>query len=141
MAFSPLKSIGDELMFFIPEGQLRGESALTLFDGLWGIVNSKDPYLQQVKVGAAYCQEAFDITFIKGAQDIYGKDIDLTARLASVAGSQEIVMNAEFYGRVRSEYDAAGNKEQFAAVPKIAGPWPQPLKGFKHNITIYKTSK
>lgn len=138
MAFTPLKSIGDELMFFIPESELKGETALSIFSGLCNIIDSNEPYLREVKIGVAYCQQAYDITFIKDTIDIYGKDIDLTSRLLSVANSKEIIMNNEFVEQIRKEYDTIGNKNQFEEVPLIVGPWPQQFKGFKKSVNIYK---
>lgn len=141
MLSNPLKSLGDALMSFLPETNLHGESALSLFASFWDTVDSNEPYLKKVKIGAAYCRCAYDITFIQNAPDIYGKDIDLTARLLSVAGAQEIVMNEEFVKRIRADYDAIGNKDRFAEVLRIVGPWLQQLKGFKNLIPIFKIVK
>jgi len=104
------------------------------------MITDNEPYLAKVKISAAYCREAYDITFLRGVQDIYGKDIDLTARLMSVAESQEIVMNAPFVEQVRTEYTRMLNKEQFECVKKIRGPWPHKFKGFESEgyIDIYK---
>ena len=82
-------------MFFIPETEMQDETPLTLFNGLINIVNDDEPYFKDVKIGATFCKESYDITFIEGNSDIYGKDVDLTARLATLANSQEIVMNSE----------------------------------------------
>lgn len=141
MAFNPLKSIGDELMFFIPESELKGETALSIFSALCNIIkiiNSNKSYLREVKIGVAYCQQAYDITFIKGTIDIYGKDIDLTSRLLSVAKSNEIIMNYEFVEQIHKKYNMIENKDQFEEVPLIVGPWPQQFKGFKKSVNIYK---
>ena len=138
MAFNPLKSIGDALMFFIPESELKGETALSIFSGLCNIINSNEPYLREVKIGVAYCQQAYDITFIKDTIDIYGKDIDLTSRLLSVARRNEIIMNNEFVEQIHKKYNMIENKDQFEEVRLIVGPWPQKFKGFEKSVTIYK---
>ena len=93
--------MGDGLLFFIPESDMNGETPLILFNSLCEIINSTEAYLRHVKIGAAYCNDAYDITFIKNAPDIYGKDIDLTARLASLACSKEIRHNYKNQGLLK----------------------------------------
>lgn len=137
--FQPIKSIGDALMYFISESEMKEETPLTLYDALINIINSNEPYFKKVKIGVTYCKEAYEITFIKDNKDIYGKDIDLTARLASIAENQEIIMNSDFVKKVRDEYDKISSKHQFPDVPKIIGPWPQKFKGFKDKVEIFKT--
>jgi|GEM_PF-5677862 hypothetical protein len=137
----PLKSFGDGLLFFIPESNMKGETPLILFNSICEILSSSEPYLRHVKIAAAYCKNAYDITFIKNAPDIYGKDIDLTARLASLAGSKEILMNSDFVERIRAGYKNTGNKAQYKEVKEIVGPWPVMLKGFKNYVNIYKLIK
>lgn len=136
--FKPLKSLGDGLLFFIPESDMKGETPLILFKSLCEITNSNESYFKHVKIGVSYCNDAYDITFIKNSTDIYGKDIDLTARLASIAGSQEIIMNSDFVEHVRSGYEQTGNKAQFKEVKEIIGPWPVKLKGFRNHVNIFK---
>ena len=41
--FNPLKSIGDCLMFYIPESDMKDESPLTLLDSLIDMAKSEDP--------------------------------------------------------------------------------------------------
>jgi hypothetical protein len=132
--FRPIKSLGDALMFFIPEKDMKEESALSLYAGLCSIITVVDEdkkFFSDVKIAAAFCNEAYDITFLRDVPDIYGKDIDLTSRLLSVAQGNEIIMNSEFCNRVRDCYNMIGNKQQFSEVGKIIGPWPQSFKGFK----------
>jgi class 3 adenylate cyclase len=143
MASNPLKSIGDELMFFIPKSELKGETALSIFSALCNIIkiiniDSNKSYLREVKIGVAYCQQAYDITFINGTIDIYGKDIDLTSRLLSVARRNEIIMNNEFVEQIHKKYNMIENNDQFEEVRLIVGPWPQKFKGFEKSVTIYK---
>lgn len=140
--FRPIKSLGDALMFFIPEENIRDESPLTLFAGLRSMIdisNEEKKYFSNVKIAAAFCDDAYDVTFLKDVPDIYGKDIDLTARLLSVAQSQEIIMNKTFYMRLRERYNECAHKDQFPEVEKIFGPWPQTFEGFKEKVDIYKS--
>jgi len=140
MPFAPLKSIGDELMFFISDMRLQktGESSLGIFSGMASIAQEEEPYYRDVRIAVAYCEQAYDITFMPGVPDVYGRDIDLTARLLTLAGSREVVMNEAFVERVRADYGNAGNKEQFPEVELMVGPWLERLKGFDEYVRIYK---
>ncbi len=141
MKFNPIKSLGDALMFFIPEDNMKGENPLTLFNALWNIISSDEPNLKEVKIGASYCSDAYDITFVPDTYDIYGKDIDLTARLSSLAESREILMNTTWVEKVREEYERAGSPRTFPEIELIKGPWPIKISGFKEYQNIYKVTK
>jgi len=138
--FRPLKAVGDELMFFVPDAlvQKTGESALRLFSGLASIARDRDSIFKSVKIAAAYCCDAYDITFVPQTSDIYGADIDLTARLLTLASGREIIMNEDFTQRVRNCYATIGNKQQFPEVEQIIGPWLERFKGVERYITVYK---
>lgn len=141
MKFNPIKSLGDALMFFIPEGNMEDETPITLFHALWNIISSDEPNLKEVKIGATFCSEAYDITFVPDSIDIYGKDIDLTARLSSLAESQEIMMNFAFVEKVKEEYEKSGKSLSYSEVEQIKGPWPTKISGFKEYQNIYKVTK
>ena len=141
MKFNPIKSLGDALMFFIPEGKMEDETPITLFHALWNIISSDEPNLKEVKIGATFCSEAYDITFVPDSTDIYGKDIDLTARLSSLAESQEIMMNFAFVEKVKEEYEKSGKSLSYSEVEQIKGPWPTKISGFKEYQNIYKVTK
>ena len=138
--FPPLKVVGDEMIFFIPQARVdeTRHTALHLFADLVEIAREKDPIFRSVKIAVTYCNDVYAITFVPETSDFYGRDIDLTARLLTVAESREIIMNEAFVLRVRECYDATGNKEQFPEVNQIIGPWLQRFKGFKAYIPIYK---
>lgn len=139
--FRPIKSLGDGLMFFIPSAQLKGETPLTLYGSLTNITFCTEVFIKPVKIGVAFCREAYEISFFPNYPDIYGKDIDLTARLASIAKPREIVMNAEFVSKVQAEYSQILNKHQFPDVPSIIGPISTRIKGFRERLNIYKTRR
>ena len=141
MKFNPIKSLGDALMFFIPEDNMQDENPLTLFHALWNIISSDEPNLREVKIGASYCSDAYDITFVPDTYDIYGKDIDLTARLSSIAESQEILMNRAWVEKVREEYERTGKPNAYPEIELIKGPWPVKISGFREYQTIYKVTK
>lgn len=116
--FSPLKGIGDELMFFIEDRDLAttGETPLQIYDGLFQVATDMKPAFPPTKIVAAYCTSAYPMTFISGAQDYYGIDIDRAARLKNIKPGpyeREVVIDSEMYLRVKSHYDASGNKHQF----------------------------
>ncbi len=135
-----LKCIGDELMCFIPKTLMDsgGATPLQLFAQLCSIAREPDPFFSKVKIAACYCTNAYPLTFLKGMPDVYGKDIDLTARLLSKAGEGELVMNEPFVQQVRADYVATDNKDQFQEVQLIVGPWPELLKGFSSYVKVYK---
>jgi len=61
--------------------------------------------------------------------------------LASLAGSKEIIMNADFVAHIKAGYERTANKAQFKEVKEIVGPWPVKLKGFKNHVSIFKLMK
>jgi hypothetical protein len=71
---------------------------------------------------------------MNNAPDIYGKDIDLTARLLSLASSRETIMNEGFVKSIEN----SDNINNFPDAKKIFGPWPIKLKGFSNYIDAYK---
>ncbi len=132
----PLKCIGDELMFYIPKEKMwrMGETPANLFDRLCRMVKHDEPHFKPVKISVAFCTNAYEISFVSNTPDIYGKDIDLTARLLSLASSWEIIMNEGFVKSINS----SDNKESFPEIKNILGPWPVKLKGFADYIDAYK---
>jgi len=136
----PLKVMGDALMFYISETPLTNtKPALTLFLGLCYLVQEKERgVFGATKAAVAYCLDVYPVSIATDARDFYGKDIDLTARLLSVAGEGEIVMNEEFTKKVKGDYAEVAAKSDFPDVPSIMGPWPQRFKGFADYVKIYK---
>jgi class 3 adenylate cyclase len=137
----PLKAIGDQLMYFIPDSQLQetGTTPLGMFDALAKIAREPDEehYFKNTRIAVAYCLDSYAITFVPGGVDYYGKDIDLTARLLTKAKPREIVMNEPFREMVTGRYKAIANKEQFFAVTQIEGPKRVKFKGFDDDVPIY----
>jgi len=113
----PLKCIGDELMFYIPQEKMwrMGETPANLFDCLCRMVKHDDPHFKPVKISVAFCTNAYEISFVNNTPDIYGKDIDLTARLLSLASSNEIIMNEKFVKSI----DSSDNKNCFPEIKNI----------------------
>lgn len=144
-SFPPLKGIGDELMYYIEEADLAasGYTAMQVFDGLYQMAKEGDASFPPVKIVAAYCTSVYPITFIAGARDYYGIDIDRAARLKgdSIKPSiceREVIIDEAMYQRIRESYNRAGNKDQFKGVPKLQGPTSHTAKGIPEPISIYR---
>lgn len=138
----PLKCLGDALMFFIPETDLKnvapgGYKPLSFFDALQMIVRREEEHCLPVKAGVVFSDNVYSISFFPEVDDIYGKDIDLASRLMSVAKSKQLVMNQAFYDKVKNEYDKYSNKKDFACVDKISK-YSEEIKGYKEKVTVYK---
>jgi class 3 adenylate cyclase len=104
-----VKGIGDEMMLFIPDEVLQKKSSNNtcfalledIYAGLFLIKNHPDQDLYlSCKVAIHYCTEVFNITFFEGANDYYGSDVDLTARLMTKGIENRIVLSEKFYVKV-----------------------------------------
>lgn len=138
--FLPLKTTGDALLYYIRDSELKssGRTVGSLFLALCYIVQDKDEHVfGRTKIAVARCEHAYDVTFQKGVSDIYGKDIDLTARLLEVALEQEIIMNEPFAQQIQAEYKAAPQLSS-PDVRRIVGPWQYDMKGFADLVSVYK---
>jgi class 3 adenylate cyclase len=141
----PIKSIGDELMLFIPDSHLeaRRQCHLNLFGMLAQIAQDSESSAEpgslfpEVKVAACHCSAVYELTFMRGTPDVYGKDIDLAARLLSQAQPREVVMNDAFTVLVRSDYTRFGSPDNFPEVPRIVGPSRVAIKGFAAPVSIF----
>jgi hypothetical protein len=139
----PLKTIGDELMFYISCEQLEqiGEGPLCLYSGLSSVAGEQDPLYKDVKIAIAYCESVYRLSFLPGVEDVYGKDIDLTARLLSKAQPREIVMNEPFVQKVRRDFETkASNQDQFPEINWIRGPVDEIIKGFVAAIPVFRAT-
>lgn len=142
-SWPPMKCIGDALMFFIPDNPIDNyETSLHLFANLYSIVtNNKSKWLRRIKVSVVRCMNSYAISFIKNAEDVYGKDIDLAARLLELAGENEIILNDIFYNKLLNAYNRLNPRHKHPFKPlihKLVGPWFVNLKGFKEPTCIYK---
>lgn len=140
--FIPIKSIGDALMYFIEVSDLQssGYSPLQIYDGLWQLATENGPEFPDVKIGAAWCEEVYPITFFAGNRDYYGIDIDLTARLQSLASNKEVVIDSRLQGKVISDFNQTGNQDDFVSVRRLKGPEKVAPKGIPHEVVIYRGS-
>ena len=142
--FRPLKSIGDELMFFIEDRDLAttGETPLQIYDGLYQVATDMSSAFPPTKIVAAYCTSVYPMTFIRGTRDYYGIDVDRAARLKSIKPrprERELVIDSEMYLRVKSHYDASGNQHQFSSFLALKGPAEHHAKGIPQPLQVYRT--
>ncbi|MDO8476834.1 MAG: hypothetical protein Q7W02_11725 [Candidatus Rokubacteria bacterium] len=138
---APLKGLGDSLMFFAERDDFRnrGMTPLGLFARLASIAaeGTGEPILP-VRIGACYCEESYDISFLPNARDVYGRDIDLAARLVAIAEEGEVVINAPFAHQIQADYGNVGNQDDFTEITRLVGPWPVRPKGFTTAVSVYK---
>ena len=143
----PLKGIGDEFMFYIPNDQLdrnnRGAPYLDLFLALVGTINDVEnmPYgdqLKDVKIHAGYCEDAYPFSFVENSMDIYGKDIDLVARLGKKVESKQLIINEQFYKLLKEEARGIVNLiEDYEPFTQLDGPRYHYPKGSKGRAYYY----
>jgi len=111
--YQPLKSIGDELMYFIEEDDLINdrESVFLLYDRLFGIAANYKPDYPETKICAAYCENVLPLTFLKDTKDYYGIDIDRAARLKGVdppLKPREILIDHGMFSRINRLKSSSG---------------------------------
>ncbi len=103
-----LKLIGDEIMIFIPDDKIKTakENYATVFDFLKTCLSSNGPRIDNItlktKAAIHYCADTYNISFSDKADDYYGNDIDLTARLMKKSEECKIVLSEQFYQLVHS---------------------------------------
>ncbi|MEI7982873.1 MAG: hypothetical protein WCI71_14570, partial [Bacteroidota bacterium] len=107
-----VKGIGDEMMLFITDEELVGKGTNNnyfalledIYASLFLIRHHPDPDLfLNCKVAIHYCTEVYNITFFEGANDYYGSDIDLTARLMTKSVENRIVLSEKFFIKVKND--------------------------------------
>jgi class 3 adenylate cyclase len=104
-----VKGIGDEIMLYIPDKVLVEKDTINDYYSLLEEVYSTILNLQQFplqnmfyhcKLSMHYCTEVYNVTFLKGFNDYYGRDIDLTARLMWKTRDARLVFSEIFYKKV-----------------------------------------
>jgi len=107
-----VKGIGDELMIYIPDEALSGKQSIThhyaIIEELYStLLNIKSFPVKNLfmdcKIAMHYCSNVYNITFLKGYNDYYGKDIDMAARLMSKSGKNRIVFSEAFYEKAKND--------------------------------------
>jgi class 3 adenylate cyclase len=113
-----VKGIGDEMMLFIPDSELDKKPSAgnyyaileDVFSSLYMIQNHPDPGLfLECKVSIHYCTEVYNVSFFEGANDYYGSDIDLTARLMTKCIECRIVVGEKFFLKIKKDLVTTGS--------------------------------
>ncbi|MCK4678851.1 MAG: hypothetical protein KAT48_12025 [Bacteroidales bacterium] len=133
-----VKGIGDELMIYIPDEDLK---AKTTYNNYFALLNEifatldniknyplEDVFLQ-CKVSIHYCTEVYNISFFKGVNDYYGQDIDLTARLMSKSKKSRIVLSEKFFTKVKNDVDNLGLRLEETDLKNISQKYIEDFKG------------
>ena len=81
------------------------------------------------KVAIHYCEEVYNITFFKGYNDYYGKDIDLTVRLLSKAKENKIVISEPFYQKVLQDLKNQGMAQDSEYMKYVSDKYIEDFKG------------
>ena len=139
------KVIGDAVMGFVAEEEfnLQKSSMLSQFCRLVDFAHEcNPPHVLPVRMAVVYCVNAYELSFIEGAPDVYGKDIDLAFRLVGRAKKREVLMNREVYDRLGNECQHANNSNENAALARlysqIQGPDMMEIRGFAQPVPTYR---
>lgn len=136
-----VKGIGDELMLYIPDEDLKKKESINnyiaLLEEIYATIDNIKNYpipdtFLNCKVSIHYCTEVYNITFFKGANDYYGQDIDLTARLMSKAKANRIVMSEKFYTKVKNDMVNLSMDIENTCTKHVSGRYIEDFKGVPH---------
>ncbi len=112
-----VKGIGDEIMLYIPDEDLKIKSSYNTFFELleeihatiFNIKHFPDNNLfLNCRVAIHHCTDVYNISFFEGVNDYYGSDIDITARLMGHSRENEIILSENFYQKVLGDLQTMG---------------------------------
>jgi len=141
-----VKGIGDEIMLYIPNDALKQKEGINdyyslLYEIYATIDNIKNYPLENTflncKVSIHYCTDVYNITFFKGYNDYYGKDIDLSARLMTKAKVNRIVISEAFNKKVEEDVSNNSQYENEKLLNQISPKYIEDFKGIPH-VTEYR---
>ncbi len=133
-----VKGIGDELMLFIPDDDLFSKTSYNNYFGLieeiYATIDNLVNYpiestFLNCKVAIHYCTEVYNITYFKNANDYYGMDIDLTARLMGKAKANRIVMSEKFFTKVKNDMIDLNIRQENTSLAKVSPVYMEDFKG------------
>jgi class 3 adenylate cyclase len=136
-----VKGIGDEMMLFVPDEDLRSRTNCNnyyaLLEEIYAtLYNIKyfpgDDLFLQAKVAIHYCTEVYNITFLKKYNDYYGIDVDLSARLMLKAKANRIVMSEKYYSQVQNALLELKLPEKTGCLEKVSEKYVEDFKGVPH---------
>ena len=107
-----VKGIGDEIMLYIPDEELTSRASdndyYSLVENIYSamfLIRQRTEVFLTCKVAIHHCTEAYNITYFERANDYYGRDIDLTARLMSKCVENRIVLSEHCFIKVKQDLD------------------------------------
>jgi len=142
-----VKGIGDELMIYIPDELLVQKESLnhhySIIEELYStLLNIKSFPVKNLfmdcKIAMHYCTNVYNITFLKGYNDYYGKDIDMAARLMSKSGKNRIVFSETFYQKAKDDLIELGIPEELTCLNQASATISENFKGIPFPV-VYRT--
>lgn len=133
-----VKGIGDELMLYLPEKEIRNSNIIknhyTLLEEIHATIDNLRNHplkhlFYECKVGVHFCSDVYNITFFEGVNDYYGTDIDIAARLMKKAKPNRIVISEKFYDKIREDINNMKIDESPGLLTKISKPLIENFKG------------
>lgn len=133
-----VKGIGDEMMLYVTEEDLSQKRSdgncfgllSNIYDSLSVIRNHPvSGMFLNCKVAIHYCTEVHNITFFEGADDYYGSDIDLTARLMSRSIENRIVLSEKFFVKVQNDLVGLGMSPHSGCLKDVSQLCSESFKG------------
>jgi hypothetical protein len=125
-------------MLFIPDDILKTNPAINsyfmlleeIYATLYNIKHYpvKDTFLP-CKVAIHYCTEVYNVTFFEGANDYYGSDVDLTARLMTKCLENRIALSEKFLHKVYEDLEELGLPNNTGSLGKISDSFLENFKG------------
>lgn len=138
-----VKGIGDEIMLFIPDEDLAKKTAydthFALLEEIRATVYNirhfpvQEKFLN-CKVAIHHCTETYNISFFRGANDFYGKEIDLTARLMTKTAENRIVLSESFYKKVLEDLAQAGLPPDSGCLAEVSGAFSEQFRGIPYPV-------
>jgi class 3 adenylate cyclase len=142
-----VKGIGDELMIYIPDEVLAQKSSLTnhysIIEELYStLLNIKSFPVKNLfmdcKIAMHYCTNVYNISFLKGYNDYYGKDIDMAARLMSKSGKNRIVFSEAFYLKAKEDLANLNIPDDLTCLAHASESISESFKGIPFPV-VYRT--
>lgn len=135
-----IKYIGDEVMIFIPDEDLKKgitvNNYISLLYSLYEIirdVKSYNDFMLNCKASIHYCTDVFHISFNKNTNDYY---IDLTARLMSISKENRIVLSNKYFTQM--EKVNLSEMKNYAFIKNISGKSTKDFRGVP-SLTEYRS--
>lgn len=137
-----VKFIGDAIMVFVPEEKLYNKTeSIRNFHTLLEEVYAAMDMLQMLhvrgiymkcKAAVHYCEDIYNITFLKDKNDFYGRDIDLAARLLLKAAESKIVISEVFYRHVLQDLEHNNKPIDTGCLKNVSKVYIEDFKGIPH---------